>query len=115
MAHCILPYMRVTPPSRYEYASDAEFDAAMDEWCRDHEPQYTIIHNDGTRQPVTGWDEAVSLVGYGTKAAICTRIAGRIHNGAGMYPTLDRQPSGDGKYDHGVSYRDGDHALLHIR
>ena len=46
MKYCILSYMTTTPPSRYEYQSDAEWETAMDEWCRDNEPQYTYHYKD---------------------------------------------------------------------
>ena len=116
MKYCILSYITQTPPSRYEYQSDAEFEQAMSEWCRDFEPQYEVIYvQDGqnVRVPFASRDEALAYIGRDRDKILASKVRGR-HIDCPVFNTHAPVP-GDGKYDHGVSYRDGDHSLLGIR
>lgn len=73
-----------TAPSIYEYRNASEWEAAMNEWCAENEPQFSVKHRtpDGwVETPFVSEDEAVraiaSLSTPEHRAFICRRMAGK--------------------------------------
>ena len=96
--------MTQTPPARYQFSSEAEFDAAMADWCRDFEPRYYANYYD---EDAGAWtkveatrEEALAIIqarpGHGgTPAFMSACVADKFID----CPVLHRAeaPAGDGK------------------